>query len=72
MHFASVATVVREGDVARFPAIRAIIQAVRAQPDLILTFADGTVFLAGAILFRLVTQGADNWTGHGDLPENCT
>jgi hypothetical protein len=72
MLFASVATGIREGDVARFPAVRAIIEAVRAELDLILAFANGAVFFARAVFFRLVTQGTHYRTRHERLQENCT
>jgi hypothetical protein len=72
MLLVSVATGIREGDVARFPAVGTIIEAVRAELDLILPFADGAVFLTRAVFFRLVTQGAHDRTRHGSLHENCT
>jgi hypothetical protein len=72
MLLASVATGVRQGNIAGFPAIRAIIESVRAQADAMLAFADGAILLAGAIFFRLVAHRADDGTGHGSLQGNST
>src|SRR5271156_6024957 len=68
MLFDSVPTVVRECDVTRFPAIGTIVEAVRAEPDLVLPLANGAVLFADAVLFRLVTGRAHNRTGHGGPP----
>jgi hypothetical protein len=69
----SVGTGIRKRDVAGFPAIRAIIEAVRGQPDVVLPFADGAIFFAGAVFFRLFAHGADDGTGHWETSkENCT
>jgi NADPH-dependent ferric siderophore reductase len=48
----SVATAASDGDVAGFPAIRAIVETVHAKADVVLAFADGAVFFADAALFR--------------------
>jgi hypothetical protein len=64
MLFDSVVTGVRDGHFARFPAVRTIVETVRAEPNLILTFADGAIFLARAVFFRLVTHGTNDQTGH--------
>jgi hypothetical protein len=52
--------VVGERYVARFPAVGAVIEAVHAKPDIMHTFADGAVFVAGAVLFGLVALRANN------------
>src|SRR6266851_5338284 len=67
MLFASVATGVRQGHVAGFPAIRTVVEAVCAQAHVVLTLANGAVFLAGAALFRHVAHRAKDGTGHGSL-----
>jgi hypothetical protein len=67
MLLASAATGVRKRNVAGFPAIRTIVQTVRGQTNVVLTFADGAVFLASTALFRLVAHRADDGTGHGSL-----
>jgi hypothetical protein len=46
MLLASAATGVRQGNVAGFPAIRTVVEAVCAQAHVVLTFADGAVLLA--------------------------
>ena len=67
MLFASVATSVRQGNIAGFPAIGTVEEAVCAQAYVMLAFADGAVLLAGAALFRHVAHCAKNGTGHGSL-----
>src|SRR5258706_15405277 len=67
MLFASVATGVRQGNIASFPAIRTIVESVCAQAHVVLPFADGAILFAGAIFFRLVAHYADDGTGHGSL-----
>src|SRR5216684_9201967 len=67
MLFASVATGVRQGHVAGFPAIRTVVEAIRTQAHVVLTFANGAVFLAGTALFRHVAHRAKDGTGHGSL-----
>ena len=64
--------VVREGYVASFPAVRAIVQTVRAELHVDLPFANRAVLFAVAIAFRLVTLYANDGTRHGSLHENCT
>jgi hypothetical protein len=68
----SVVTGVRKGHFARFPAVRAIVETVDTELDLILAFANGAVFFAGAVFFGLVAYRANHRTGHLGLPENCT
>jgi hypothetical protein len=65
------ATVIREGHVASFTAVGAIVETICAQPDFVLPFADGAVLFADALMFRFVASRAENGTGHGGLPENC-
>jgi hypothetical protein len=67
MLFASVATGVRQGHVAGFPAIRTVVEAVCTQAHVVLTFANGAVLLAGAALFRDVAHRAKDRTWHGSL-----
>src|SRR5208337_385323 len=64
--------VVREGDVAGFPAVRAIIQSVRAQLHVNLPLANRAIFFTVAVAFRPVTLPANDGTSHGSLHENCT
>jgi hypothetical protein len=63
----SVVTGVRKGHFARFPAVRAVVETVDAEPDLILALANGAVFFAGAVFFGLVAHGANHRTGHWSL-----
>jgi len=58
MRFGSVATGVRESDVTSFPAIRAVVQAVHAEPNAFHPFANGAVSLASALILRLVALRA--------------
>src|ERR1700694_3591755 len=67
MLLASAATVDRQGNVARFPAIGTIVEPVCAQTHVVLAFADRAVLFAGAALFRLVAHHANDGTGHGSL-----
>src|ERR1700687_1389438 len=67
MLFASVATGVRQWNVAGFPAIRTVVETVCAQAHIVLAFADGAVLLAGAALFRHVAHRAEDRSGHGSL-----
>jgi hypothetical protein len=68
MLLASVSTVVREFYVARFPALRAIPQAVGAKPDFILSFADRAVLFARTLFFHFVALIANDGAGHGKPP----
>jgi hypothetical protein len=68
----SVGTVISEIHVAGFPAIRAIIKPIHAQPHTYLALADGAIFFAGAILFRLFTLAAHNLGAHENLSGNST
>ena len=63
MGFGSVATVIREADIASFPAIRAIVEAVHAETNALHALADGAVSFASALVFRLVALGAENLAG---------
>src|SRR5450432_3869426 len=51
-------SVIRPSHVARFPTVRAIIQTVRAQPDLFLALANGAVPLALTDVFGLIAKHA--------------
>src|SRR2546430_13563129 len=69
MLFGSVATEIGKRNVAGFPAVRAIVKAVRAQTHSMLAFANRAVFLTGTALFRLVTHDTHyKRTGHGKPP----
>src|SRR6266404_632954 len=67
MLFASVATGVRQGNVAGFPAIRTVVESICAHAHVVLAFADGAILLAGAALFRHIAHRAKDGTGHGSL-----
>src|SRR6266849_4670683 len=67
MLFASVATGVRQGNVAGFPAVRTVVEAVYAQAHVVLTFADGAVLLTSTALFRHVAHRAEHGSGHESL-----
>src|SRR5215467_5129132 len=58
----SVLTGLREGYVAGFPAIRAIIQAVHAQVYVVHAFADCAVLFARTVVLRLVALRTQDWT----------
>jgi hypothetical protein len=58
-----VATAVRETDVASFPAIRAIVEAVHAETNVFHALADRAVSLAAALILGLVALRAEHWTG---------
>jgi hypothetical protein len=49
-----------ERNVTRFAAVRTVVEAVGAEVDIALAFADGAVLLAGAGLFGLVALHANN------------
>jgi hypothetical protein len=65
--FDSASTDVRQWNVAGFPAIRAVVETIHAETHVVLAFADGAIFLAGATLFRHITHHAKDGTGHGSL-----
>jgi hypothetical protein len=67
MLLASVATGVRQGNIAGFPAIRTVVEPIGAEAYVVLALADGAILLAGAMFFRLVAHHADDRTGHGSL-----
>jgi hypothetical protein len=53
-----VATGVRQGNIAGFPAIWAIVEPVCAQAYVVLSFADGAILFAGTIFFGLIAHHA--------------
>jgi hypothetical protein len=64
--------VAREGDIASFAAIRAVVQAVCAELYVYLPLANRAILFTIALAFRFVTLNAKDWTLHGSLLENCT
>jgi hypothetical protein len=72
MRFASVATAVRKGDIAGFPAIGTIVQAIHTELHGVLSPANYAVLFASAIGFRFIARDTDNRTLHGDLHKNST
>ena len=58
------ATAANEGNVAGFPAIRAIVETVHAKADVVLPFADGAVFFADAALFGQIALRANGGSLH--------
>src|SRR5689334_14740654 len=62
MRLGSVATGLRKRHIARFPAIRAVVQTIGAEVYVVHALADGTVFFASALVFRFVALRTDNWT----------
>jgi hypothetical protein len=52
------------GDFAGFPAIRAIVFAIGAQPDVLLALAIATIAVASALFLQLVTLSAQNRVLH--------
>src|SRR6516162_4358144 len=60
MRLGSVVTGLRKSDVASFPAIRAVVQAIRAETYIVHAFADGAVFLAAALVFCFVALHAND------------
>jgi hypothetical protein len=70
MHFGSVATGVREGDVASFPAVRAVVKPVHAKTNILHALADSAVLFATALVFGLVALNAEHRAGgHRSLLE---
>ena len=63
MRFGSVATSIREGDVASFPAVRAIVKAIHAKSNVQHALADGAVFIASALILGLVALNAEHRAG---------
>ena len=57
----------RERDIASFPAVRAIIQAVGAELHVDLPFANRTILLTVTLTFRLVALNANYRSLHGSL-----
>ncbi len=53
------------GDVAGFAAVGAIIQAVDGEAHAFEAFADGAVFIAGAVFLGFVALGAENLLAGG-------
>src|SRR5882724_11919505 len=69
----SVDTRIGESNVAGFPAIRAVVEAIHAQVDLLLPLANRAILFAGAEGFRLIALLASDWTAdHECLHKNCT
>src|SRR5258708_35841910 len=68
----SVATAASQRNVAGFPAIRAIIEAVGTETDVVLPLANGAVPFAGAAVFRHVALHTDGWSFHTRPLQNCT
>src|ERR1700722_14908268 len=69
MLLASALTVAaRERDIASFPAIRAIIEAISAEPHVDLPFANGAILLTVTLTFRLVPLNANYGSLHGKPP----
>lgn len=68
----SVVTIIREGDVARLPAIRTVVKAVHAQANAYLSLANGAVLLAIAIAFGFAADVAKDRTGHDCLQSHCS
>jgi hypothetical protein len=52
-------------EVASFAAVDAVILAVLAKTDVILTHAESAIALTLAFIFRLVAQHTDECLGHG-------
>jgi hypothetical protein len=46
--------------VAGLTAVGTVIQAINAEPNVHLPFADGAIFFAGTILFAFVALGTNN------------
>ena len=63
MRFGSVATSIREGDVASFPAVRAIVKAIHAKSNVQHALADGAVLIASALILGLVALNAEHRAG---------
>src|SRR5438552_2387716 len=63
----SVATGAGQRNVASFPAIWAIVEAVGAQAHVYLALADGAISFAGAAIFRQVALRAKGLTLHKGL-----
>jgi hypothetical protein len=72
MLWVSGGTVISEIHVAGFPAVRAIVKPVHAQAHAYLALADGAIFFAGAVLFRLLTLAAHDLGAHENLSGNFT
>jgi hypothetical protein len=63
----SVPTAAGQRNVAGFPAIRAIVEAVGAKAHVHLSLADGAISFAGAAIFRQVALRAKGLTLHESL-----
>ena len=61
-------TGIGECDVAGFPAIRTIVEAVGAEADFVLPLAYGAVLLADALVFWLVASCAKDRSRHHKPP----
>ena len=70
MRFGLVATSVREGDVASFTAVRAVVKPIHAKTNILHALADGAVLVASALVFGLVALNAEHRAGgHRSLLE---
>src|SRR6266478_2102971 len=70
MRFGSVATSVREGDIASFSAVRAIVKAIHAKSNVQHALADGAVPIASALILRSIALNAEHRAGgHRSLLE---
>src|SRR6266403_2520232 len=70
IRFGSVATSVREGDVASFTAVRAVVEPIHAKANILHVLADGAVLVASALVFGLVALNAKHRAGgHRSLLE---
>jgi len=70
MRFGSVATSVREGDVASFTTVRAVVKPIHAKTNILHALADGAVLVASALVFGLVALNAEHRAGgHRSLLE---
>jgi hypothetical protein len=57
-----------ERDITRFAALWAIIQTIDAKTDITLTFADGAILFAGAVLFAFVALRTNDLLAIGCHP----
>src|SRR5580700_8270822 len=64
----SVATAASNGDVAGFPAIRAIVETIHTKAHVVLSLADGAVLFADAALFRQIALRTNGGSLHKGPP----
>ena len=68
MRLGSLATRIRKRDVTGFPAIRAIVQAVHAEPNAFHALADGAIPVARTLILGFVALAAEHRAdGHRNL-----